>query len=330
MKNTLFLGNGFGRCLYNQKSWGELLDQADDQDDLLKMEGDTEFNLYPFIYERALLNVMNNCAGKDTQCIEYRDGCKPSINCERNHKTVLGNKLKIMSSDFLDNNLCELFEKLLEKKNIENIITTNYENLIEMLLTKCGYEYSKDESIHDEKVYSIRRHYCYKKNNRKIFLWKIHGDIAKVETIMLGYDHYCGSIAKIDAYIKGTYKRYIDIKTIPEKCGGNSFDEISWVELFFSSNIYVIGFGMDFSEIDIWWLLNRRSRLYIQNPNSIMDLKKSKIYFFVDKAKLRICEMLATFSVEVVDMKYVYKQKQPNPQYLLSVFDKIQNLAQEN
>ena len=47
-----------------------------------------------------------------------------------------------------------------------------------------------------------------------------------------------------------------------EKCKSNSFDGVSWAELFFNSDVYIAGFGMDFSEIDVWWLLTKRARIY--------------------------------------------------------------------
>ena len=37
----------------------------------------------------------------------------------------------------------------------------------------------------------------------KKHFWQIHGEIRKPATIMLGLDHYCGEIGKIDQYTKG-------------------------------------------------------------------------------------------------------------------------------
>ena len=35
---------------------------------------------------------------------------------------------------------------------------------------------------------------------------------------------------------------------------------ISWIDLMFTTDVYIVGFGMDFSEQDIWWILNKRQR----------------------------------------------------------------------
>ena len=145
-------------------------------------------------------------------------------------------------------------------------------------------------------------------------MWKMHGDVENVKTISLGYDQYCGSLSKIEAYIKGGYtgKEVKNTISMKEKCKDNSlFDDYSWIELFFKTNVYISCFGMDFSEIDIWWILNKRKRfikegipvknnivfLYSKydNGDNETDIKKKevKILDFSEKRN-----MLETFGVD--------------------------------
>ena len=44
------------------------------------------------------------------------------------------------------------------------------------------------------------------KEGKYKYIWPIHGTIQHPKSIMLGLDHYCGSIGKINDYIKGKYK----------------------------------------------------------------------------------------------------------------------------
>ena len=44
------------------------------------------------------------------------------------------------------------------------------------------------------------------------------------------------------------------------------FDNLSWVELFFYTNVYIVGLALDFSEVDIWWLLNKHVRIKREVP----------------------------------------------------------------
>ena len=94
-------------------------------------------------------------------------------------------------------------EKLLSfltKNEITDILTTNYDGLIEhLLLSQNAKLISKNNS---ETIYSIRRNYVYEYNKKTITLWKIHGDTAAPKSLMLGLDHYCGAIGKMDDYIK--------------------------------------------------------------------------------------------------------------------------------
>ena len=36
---------------------------------------------------------------------------------------------------------------------------------------------------------------------------------------------------------------------------------LSWIDLFFMSNLYIIGLGLNYEEIDLWWILTIRKRL---------------------------------------------------------------------
>ena len=52
----------------------------------------------------------------------------------------------------------------------------------------------------------------------------------------------------------------------------------SWVEHIFFSNLYIVGFGLDKSEIDIWWLLAYRASLIAQNLIEKNIFSESDIY----------------------------------------------------
>ncbi|AOR59388.1 hypothetical protein PEC301899_04570 [Pectobacterium carotovorum subsp. carotovorum] len=68
----------------------------------------------------------------------------------------------------------------------------------------------------------------YESENDTKFLWNIHGEIDNPKSIMLGLDHYCGSVSKIDAYVKGTYSHKINgvdvtVKSMLDKLRDFSF-----------------------------------------------------------------------------------------------------------
>ena len=116
------------------------------------------------------------------------------------------------------------------------------------------------------------------------------------------------SAVKVDSYIKGTYKSDSNknlqkIKPIKEKVELNEYDNLSWIELFFKSDVHIIGFGFDFYEIDLWNILAKRSRLN--------DLTNNIYYYTTLLSEIkddsdRIMEtqkiaLLKSLSVEVVE-----------------------------
>ena len=119
---------------------------------------------------------------------------------------------------------------------------------------------------------------------------------------MLGLDHYCGSIGKIDSYIKGWYRHVQEGKTIEEpsienKFKNNSFNNSSWVELFFTSNIHIIGFTLDYSEIDLWWIINKRARL--KRSKNLEKKIKNKITYYCNEIDDQKKGLLASLDIEV-------------------------------
>ena len=283
-KKTLFLGNGFSRVLCEKgHSWGAILqsDKSKIKDFILLYE--TRFVKGEFEGGNNEFEVKKSMMDKLPRLDQIKENYKKDIKC-------FGDKL--------------------EEARITDIITTNYDNLLEGILKESGYSIENIDT--SEKIYSIRR--CKKCTNNKIGyelrLWKMHGSVedkatdeggAICKTITLGLDHYCGHVAKLSNYIKGTYPDPVDslkcCLSMEEKCKSKKFDGISWAELFFNSDVYIAGFGMDPSEIDVWWMLTRRARLK-ENSGYI----NNRIHYIYsnchDSGKDDIFEALEAFKVD--------------------------------
>lgn len=290
MKKTLLFGNGFNRLNIDDSkySWETLLETLA-QHKTLNLN--TIKNLpNTMIYESILLHKKNNI-----ESLEYG---------EEAIKQIIANIMKQIPTN-------KFYEDALIKK-FDNYITTNYDHaLIDSLLTLYK-DQENTEQNQSEKIYSIRRFYEFNiQNNKKTKLWHMHGNIKNPKSIQLGLDHYAGAIGKIDAYIKGNYEytsngENIKIPTIQNKLSAekdpqNENHEISWIDLFFNSNIHIIGLGLDYSEYDLWWILNKRARFMSLEPTLI----KNKITFYcagIDESKK---ELLESFNVivHIVDIQ---------------------------
>lgn len=76
-----------------------------------------------------------------------------------------------------------------------------------------------------------------------------------------------------------------------EKIESNFYCYTSWVDLFFSSNIHIIGLSLDYSETDLWWILNKRARLALSLPI------KNQIHFHSTREDTQKLELLKSFGV---------------------------------
>lgn len=273
MKNTVLFGNGINRLSTNAVSWDGLLDE---------IKGENRFSNgslpNTMVYERIFM------------------GKHKASESQRIDELVIKSKI---ASSLAEQESNEVF-KLLGDMNFEHYLTTNYDYAFEKALAITP------DKLSSEEIFSLRRKRKYKSNIGTKYLWNIHGEIDSPKSIMLGLDHYCGSVSKIDAYVKGNYKYFVDGEPIPimsmdKKLESGSFCYTSWVDLFFSSNLHIIGLSLDYSETDLWWVLNKRARFAADN------LVKNNIFFYVDYIDEQKRGLLESFDVNVVVTEVIDK-----------------------
>lgn len=298
MKATVFYGNGINRISRNPLDWKKLLLQLAEP---VNPNLNIEQKPYIMIYEELL--------------------CSSSSIKEYNIKKEIQQKL--MNID-----ISTLYEKLYEL-GVENYVTTNYDFSLESIFEEHHY---KKEFKKQETLYSIRTHIKMKNDEQVVKIWHIHGDIERVASITLGLDQYCGTIGKIDAYLKGNYfykEANIEkkLKSMQNKLlGKDPFDSVSWIELFYNTDVHIVGFGLDYSEIDIWWILNKRQR---DNAVKLLPIENTIYYYDIipqnDNQQAKH-DLLKTFGVKlvVVDLNNNW------PEAIASLLDKMKDNIQRN
>ena len=275
MEKTLLFGNGLNLLIPGQLRWLELLEK-------IKRENKFDDLRLPntMIFERILL---------ERQKLEF--GIKA-------HE---GN-IKAEISELLNNIPTNEFYKLVYSLGFKNYLTTNYDYSLNKMLMELGLS-SKSNSTED--IYSIRRNTSVidKMGKEKCKIWNIHGEGNKPNSIMLGLDHYCGSIGKLDAYLKGTYefqenKKPVRVKSITDKIIQREYDCHSWVELFFYTDIHILGLSLEYSETDLWWILNKRARIMNNKKTSVHI--SNQIFYYTPKIEPEKEGILKSFNVKVV------------------------------
>ena len=266
MKNTIFFGNGLNLVSGSCPGWSDLLARIS----LTKTPVPPEIP-YTMQYEAMILAEETGRYNRTAKGKSGSDGKESEIRAisEGAVKEKIAAEMKDMKSN--------PFYERLAKLGVENYITTNYDNTLRNTFEKIGCTYERDAG---ERVYSLRRCCRIKKNGKPLSaIWNMHGEIDAPRTVMLGLDHYCGSVGRLDAYIKKPFEfegKTID-SLITRLKKGKLPAAVSWADLFFTTDVHMLGFGLDYSETDLWWILDKRRRMLRSYGPQIA---RNKIYFY--------------------------------------------------
>ena len=132
---------------------------------------------------------------------------------------------------------------------LENILSGKYKGTTRNRWLKFTKTMTKDKN--DDKTNWLYRYsdVCNKR------IWHIHGELSKPSHMIMGHYYYNKLSACIQSYIPELIRRYSYSKNSKAE-----FKPLSWVDLFMLSDVYMLGFGMDMSEADIWYLVCCKKR----------------------------------------------------------------------
>lgn len=292
MEATILYGNGLNLLSQPKKTWTKLLKE------LFKKYGNDlipDHKPYPMVYEELFLrNVL----------LKLKD-----------EKDVKNEVIK-----FVAQNKVNEFYKMLSEFGLKNYLTTNYDFTLEEQFKTEGYEWKYNGK---ENKYSVFTYMEIEGTDTKV--WHIHGNAVKVNTIQLGFDQYCAATRKVIAYTIGELEfENQKIRTIIDKLKDYQFDTLSWIELFFTTDIHIIGLSMDYSETDLWWLLERRAR-YIKWKS----VNRNKIYYYdiLSKDSKSKEQLMTAFGVEYIPFKNENKKDWSN--VYKTIFERLKTNIKE-
>ncbi len=156
------------------------------------------------------------------------------------------------------------------------ILTTNYTYEIERSVEPdfrvfpgktCKHrKVAVDEGSENHKK-KFSTYYCF--DNIRPTIWHIHGEAARHSTMIIGHYFYGDLLSKIQQSVE-------PLKSGLAICKKKNLDVTvsSWVDLFLLGEVHIIGFAMDVSEMDLWWLVNCKKRNF---PNGRVFFYKPDI-----------------------------------------------------
>jgi hypothetical protein len=162
---------------------------------------------------------------------------------------------------------------------VEEILTTNYEFALEQPIMGNSDDF-KNKGVVAEQRYSLFRQ--FEVSGKRY--WHIHGDAKHPSSIALGYEQYSGYLQNMRNYMvsgtKDTYKS-VSLESLLKRLKNNDYSTISWMDLFFSHDVHILGLGLDFVEIHLWWLLTYRAR--VLNGHKLP--RRNRVYYYYPKSR---------------------------------------------
>ena len=227
----LLLGNGIVR-VQDGKSWCDLLDSFSER------PGEKAEDLLLPMPLRAI--YLTNDSIKMKLC-----GKKEEFLGELHDPEIRGRLNKLLGLGF------------------DDILTTNYSYELEMAVKGMGKmseniikSFSKNiiPGKRAETKYLLSTCNVVSNADARYRIWHIHGEARKPDSMILGHYYYAFLLKRIMEYLD---MRANDYRALNK---GDEFEVKSWLDSFILGDVHILGFGMDFSEFDLWWLLNRKKR----------------------------------------------------------------------
>ncbi|ELR64463.1 hypothetical protein C942_02487 [Photobacterium marinum] len=209
---------------------------------------------------------------------------------EREIKKFVADHINKIKSSFIHEAIVSL--------NTNHILTTNYDLSLESTVTSNANKLTNSGFITESKYNIFRNH----KVENKTF-WHIHGSANAHLSITLGYEHYSGYLQHMRSYVvsgtKDTYKKK-SFLPLTKRFKDEVIENHSWIDLFFTKNIHILGLSLDFNETDLWWLLTFREK---SKYSKSLDITNEIYYYipeeYVNTSKSKI-DMLKSVGVSIV------------------------------
>jgi hypothetical protein len=318
---VLLVGNGINRA-YGGGSWGDLLHDIATEDMKKYLESGKEMTTPMPL--RAILLTHDNI---DQSLKNYNKAKLFGSVSETTHREYLQ---KILAMGF------------------DHILTTNYSYELETAaLGKAATTITENQlrsmQAHSHYVKKAEPKYLLHTYNSCIFngiennIWHIHGESRKSDSMVLGHYYYGELLYKIKNYVANKSRRYFF----------NERDNVethirSWIDAFILGDVYVLGYGFDIAEIDLWWLLNRKFKekadhgsVYFFEPkvhseNGEIDEKLELLKVFVGQDN---CFDLGKeyydwrkYNTQEYNEEYATHNKEMYPKFYAEAVDKIADL----
>ena len=257
MDKTLLIGNGLNLTT-DYISWSEMLEGLRPAG--LRINVDDQYD------EQVPLPIQFEIMGARMGVRTFKRGRDPYLALKEKVKTGFLNNPPKPSA----------LHKQVYRTGVNNIITTNYDYALESASPRwdklSARKWNSQQKYMFESTGSVEG----------IDYYHAHGTYDIAASICIGYEHYMGYVQHIRSLLVGTKpKDAIEDKPLGVSRllnGEESSLNGTWPALFFTSDLAIVGLGLFFSEIDLWWLLAFRAAFFSGHPE--YATKRNRIIYF--------------------------------------------------
>ena len=269
---VLFLGNGLNLA-YSGISWADLIGKIAKRDDFDWSRSEMPMPL------QAILATDNQIR---TSLKTAKEDFRGKIRNDRQME-VLRDLLTMGFDDILTTNYSyELEEAALGQSELSD-------RQVAKLM-----RYTSENAERNYLLHTYNQVRCGNTENR---IWHVHGEIRKTDSMILGHYWYGKLLYKIIEESEKNKDRYAR-----NQKDGKPTELNSWMDSFILGNVYVLGFGFGLSEVDLWWLLNRKQRERADH---------GRVYFYelCSEKQREKTELLKLMDAEVLDLGFSHTEK---------------------
>ncbi len=254
-------------------------------------------------WENLIASINQNKKIPDVEKLTSPMPLQAILVTEDNLDVILKNKQTEMFGKIKDNNQRATLNDILTM-GFDHILTTNYsyelelaglnaESVNEKQIIKTQKVNISDGINKAEPKYLLHTYNQLTVNGVSNNIWHIHGEARKLSSMVIGHYYYCNLLQKCKMLAdKRKYGINREIK--------------SWIDAFILGDIYVLGFGFGLSEIDLWWLVNRKKREKT-DVGKIYFYDKSDGKTYDEKKDLLRILGVEVINIDIEDYKDYYK-----------------------
>lgn len=171
-------------------------------------------------------------------------------------KATMKQQSRMLYGDAASEELKEVLQDILAL-GFDEIVTTNYSYEIEAVaagVTEISdyrlKKMTRSTTGRVDRKYLLHTYNEVEYAGKTNRIWHIHGEARKHDSMVIDHYQYGALLNRFVNFVRWRDKKRGEAPKTLEK--------ESWLDVFMDADVYILGQGFDFAEMDLWWLVNQK------------------------------------------------------------------------